>query len=92
MNPKKKPKKIKEPKEEKPPKPKEEKPPKPKEEKAPKPKIKPKPKKPKGKVIVEIQPVEKENELYPEKLRHLIYKIKNQNNFIDTGIRFAWKK
>jgi len=82
MNPKKKPKKIKEPKEEKP----------------PKPKIIPKPKKPKkiepkkGKVIVEIQPVEKENELYPEKLRHLIYKIKNQNNFVDTGIRFAWKK
>ena len=82
MNPKKKPKKIKEPKKEK----------EPKEEKPPKPKIKPKPKKPKGKVIVEIQPVEKENELYPEKLRHLIYKIKNQNNFIDTGIRFAWKK
>lgn len=81
MNPKKKPKKIKEPKKEK----------EPKEEKPPKPKIKPKPK-PKGKVIVEIQPVEKENELYPEKLRHLIYKIKNQNNFIDTGIRFAWKK
>ena len=79
MNPKKKPKKIKEPKKEK----------EAKEEKPPKPKIKPKPK---GKVIVEIQPVEKENELYPEKLRHLIYKIKNQNNFIDTGIRFAWKK
>ena len=87
MNPKKKPKKIK-PKEKAP---KKEKPPKPKEEKPPKPKIKPK-QQPKGKVIVEIQPVEKENELYPEKLRHLIYKIKNQNNFIDTGIRFAWKK
>ena len=44
-----------------------------------------------GKVIVEITPPEKENEIYSDKLKHLIYKIKNQNNYSDTGIRFAWK-
>ena len=44
-----------------------------------------------GKVIVEITSPEKENEIYSDKLKHLIYKIKNQNNYSDIGIRFAWK-
>ena len=46
-----------------------------------------------NKVIVEILPSEKENneELYSSKLKHLLYKIKNQNNYNDAGIRFAWK-
>ena len=45
------------------------------------------------KVIVEITPAEKENneELYSSKLKNLLFKIKNQNSFNDTGIRFAWR-
>ena len=54
-----------------------------------KPKIKPK----KKRILIEITPLEKENDplKYSDKLKHLIHKIKNQNNYNDTGIRFAWK-
>jgi len=46
-----------------------------------------------NKVIVEITPAEKENneEMYSSKLKNLLFKIKNQNSFNDTGIRFAWR-
>jgi len=73
---------------------------KPKPKAKPKQKPKPKPKKetkPKAekvqKVIVEIEKKEKEpdEKMYSDKLKHLISKIKNQNNFTDSGIRFAWK-
>jgi hypothetical protein len=64
--------------------------PKPKE----KPKLKPKsiPKET-GKVIVQMSPAEKkiDETVYCDKLKHLVHKIKNQNLFTDTGIRFAWK-
>jgi len=44
----------------------------------------------KGKFIVEMG---KENDvlLYSNKLKHLVSKIKNQNDFNDNSIRFAWK-
>ena len=68
---------------------------KPKEKPKVKPKVKPKekskPTEKERKVIVEITEPEKEKEIYAEKLKHLIYKMKNQNNFNDTGIRFAWR-
>ena len=45
------------------------------------------------KIVVEITPAEKENneEMYSSKLKNLLFKIKNQNSFNDTGIRFAWR-
>jgi len=45
------------------------------------------------KVIVEIEKKEKECDetRYVEKLKHLLFKIKNQHTNIDSGIRFAWK-
>jgi len=71
---------------------------KPKEKPKPKPKVKPKPKpksipKETGKVIVQISPDEKkiDETVYCDKLKHLIHKIKDQNVFTDTGIRFAWR-
>ena len=48
-------------------------------------------KKKERKVIVEITEPEKEKEIYADKVKHLLYKMKNQNNFNDTGIRFAWR-
>ncbi len=67
--------------------------------KKPKPKNtekKPKPKntekKPKPKVIIEVEKKKEPNEvLYGDKLKNLLFKIKNQNNYNDAGIRFAWK-
>lgn len=58
--------------------------------------VKPKPKKTKpkkGRVLVETISPEKEQdpERYSDKLKHLLFKIKNQNNFNDFGIRFAWR-
>jgi hypothetical protein len=46
-----------------------------------------------NKIVVEITPAEKENneEMYSSKLKNLLFKIKNQNSFNDTGIRFAWR-
>ena len=67
-----------------------------------KPKDKPKPK-PKpiqkvtlnesGKVIVQIEKQEKEqnDQLYDSKLKHLLNKIKSQSEYADSGIRFAWR-
>ena len=54
----------------------------------PKPVLKPK----ERKVIVEITEPEKEKEIYSDKVKHLLYKIKDQNNYNDTGIRFAWRQ
>jgi hypothetical protein len=45
-----------------------------------------------NKVIVEIEKTNENSEsLYNDKLKHLLFKIKNQNNFTDTRIRFGWK-
>ena len=73
--------------------------PKPKGKEKPKGKVKPKAKiepivkeKIESKVIVEITEPEKEKEIYSDKVKHLLFKIKNQNNYNDTGIRFAWKQ
>ena len=45
------------------------------------------------KIVVEIEKKEKEpNEMdYNLKVKHLLHKIKTQNNFVDSGIRFAWR-
>ncbi len=79
-----------------------EKKPKPKEKK-PRPKPKPKPKEKKrkskeqvsnhGKVIVQLEEnkQEKDENVYTNKLKSLINKIKNQNEYTDSGIRFAWR-
>ena len=67
--------------------------PKPKAKSKPTPKAKPKSKPKENKLIIEhmnekeIDPIK-----YEDKLKHLLHKIKNQNNYDDTaGIRFAWK-
>ena len=54
---------------------------------------KPEPKKKcKQKVIVEIEKRETaDDNRYDDKLKHLLFKIKNQNNYTDAGIRFGWK-
>jgi len=67
--------------------------PKPKPKSKAKPKPKEKPKERSSGVIVQITPASKENneELYSNKLKHILFKIKNQNNYSDAGIRFAWK-
>ena len=49
-------------------------------------------KKCKQKVIVEIEKRETaDDNRYDDKLKHLLFKIKNQNNYTDAGIRFGWK-
>lgn len=45
-----------------------------------------------GKVIVELEKKkEPDEQVYGDKLKSLLFKIKNQNNYNDNGIRFAWK-
>ena len=74
----------------KPPKP--PKPPKPKAEK-----VKPVPKKEKRtlKIVIDSSPnhedIIKGEHMYSEKLKNLVYKIKNQSLDTDYGIRFGWK-
>jgi len=84
MNSKKEPKKKSEPKKENP---------KVKPKSKPKPKPKPKAKsKRESKVIIELEKKkEPDEQVYGDKLKSLLFKIKNQNNYNDTGIRFAWK-
>ena len=79
--------------------------PKPKAKAKPKPKpkesVKPKEKKRKpkeqvsnhGKVIVQLEEnkQEKDENVYTNKLKSLINKIKTQNEYTDSGIRFAWR-
>ena len=43
-------------------------------------------------IISKPEPEEENNPMkYSDKLKHLLFKIKSQNNFSDGGIRFAWK-
>jgi hypothetical protein len=76
--------------------------PKPKAKAKPKPKpkesVKPKEKKRKpkeqvSKVIVQLEEnkQEKDENVYTNKLKSLINKIKTQNEYTDSGIRFAWR-
>ena len=75
------------------PKPKDKPKPKPKDKPKDKPKAKPKTKPKENKLIIEqINEKEIDPIKYEDKLKHLLHKIKNQNNYDDTaGIRFAWK-
>jgi len=73
--------------------------PKPKKEKNNKPKQKPKPKpkkekksNPKGTIRIDIDQSDcKNTNVYNEKIKNLVYKIKNQSLDTDYGIRFGWK-
>ena len=69
--------------------------PKPKEKakSKPKPKPKPKPLTNQGKVIVQLEEhtPKKDENVYNNKLKSLLNKIKTQNEYTDSGIRFAWR-
>ena len=46
----------------------------------------------KNKIIIQIEKTsQKDENLYSNKLKYLLSKIKNQNDYTDTGIRFALK-
>ena len=60
----------------------------------PKPKAKPKdPLSKQGKVIVQLEEhtPKKDENVYTNKLKLLVNKIKTQNEYTDSGIRFAWR-
>ena len=68
---------------------------KPKPKSKPKPKQKPKQKpekKDKGTFIIDTDESDRKNtNVYNEKIKNLVYKIKNQSLDTDYGIRFGWK-